>query len=160
MFNHFDLSTYRIGLTSLRPCAPRAFKEQRERGRRRDRKERERERTYAIWPRERIQPPRGRNWNENRGVHPSRQWGLLGDDMFFFFHRFLRVDFRLVSRTHFSFVSEKREGNPGIPLDFNVPVSFAYVYIYITTSRIELLSSRNSPIYFSFVQSSSLVSIV
>lgn len=80
--------------------------------------------------------------------------------MFFFFHRFLRVDFRLVSRTHFSFVSEKREGNPGIPLDFNVPVSFAYVYIYITTSRIELLSSRNSPIYFSFVQSSSLVSIV
>lgn len=51
--------------------------------------------------------------------------------MFFFFHRFLRVDFRLVSRTHFSFVSEKREGNPGIPLDFNVPVSFAYVYIYI-----------------------------
>lgn len=82
--------------------------------------------------------------------------------MFFFFHRFLRVDFRLVSRTHFSFVLEKGEGNPGIPLDFNVPslVSFAYVYIYITTSRIELLSSRNSPIYFSFVQSSSLVSIV
>ena len=133
MFNHFDLSTYHIGLASLRPCAPRAFKEKEEEdGIGRRERERERERTYAIWPRERIQPPRGRNWNENRGVHPSRQWGLLGDDMFFFFHRFLRVDFRLVSRTYFSFVSGG-EGNPGIPLDFNVPslVSFAYIYSFL-----------------------------
>lgn len=52
--------------------------------------------------------------------------------MFFFFHRFLRVDFRLVSRTYFSFVSGG-EGNPGIPLDFNVPslVSFAYIYSFL-----------------------------
>lgn len=78
---------------------------------------------FAIWRRGRAPPSRGRNWNENRRVHPrfcllcSRQWGLLGDDMFFFFHRFLldALTFDLsaghtiyVSR-YLSFVSMHRE---------------------------------------------------
>lgn len=62
--------------------------------------------------------------------------------MFFFFHRFLRVDFRLVSRTYFSFVS--RGGDPGIPLGVLSPVSFVYIYYDIE----DRFFPRNLPIYY------------
>lgn len=78
---------------------------------------------FAIWRRARAPPSRGRNWNENRRVHPrfcllcSRQWGLLGDDMFFFFHRFLldaltfdlSAGYTIYVSRYLSFVSMHRE---------------------------------------------------
>lgn len=62
--------------------------------------------------------------------------------MFFFFHRFLRVDFRLVSRTYFSFVS--RGGDPGIPLGFDVLSLLSHIYYDIE----DRFFPRNLPICY------------